>query len=107
MKLSNKILSCLCVLASLSIFLLAKQHTFNSGSSKFKVAFITNNPSDFWTIARKGCEKADEELPDVAVEFKIPPTARPPNNGASSMTCWQKAYRASPSVPLIPPIRRI
>jgi ribose transport system substrate-binding protein len=34
------------------------------------VAFITNATSDFWKIARKGCEKADTELADVAVAFK-------------------------------------
>jgi len=34
------------------------------------VAFITNTTSDFWKIARKGCEKADGELPDVTVVFK-------------------------------------
>jgi Tol biopolymer transport system component len=34
------------------------------------VAFITNNTSDFWKIARKGCEKADAELSDVTVAFK-------------------------------------
>jgi len=34
------------------------------------VAFITNTTSDFWKIARKGCEKADAELPDVTVVFK-------------------------------------
>jgi ribose transport system substrate-binding protein len=34
------------------------------------VAFITNASSDFWKIARKGCEKADAELADVTVEFK-------------------------------------
>jgi ribose transport system substrate-binding protein len=34
------------------------------------VAFITNNTSDFWKIARKGSEKADAELPDVTVAFK-------------------------------------
>ncbi|HEY0868123.1 MAG TPA: sugar-binding protein [Fimbriimonas sp.] len=37
-----------------------------------RVAFVTNNASDFWTIARKGTEKAEEELPGVDVEFKIP-----------------------------------
>ena len=37
-----------------------------------RIAFVTNNPSDYWTIARKGCEKADQELPDVEVEFRIP-----------------------------------
>ena len=34
------------------------------------VAFITNSTSDFWRVARKGCEKADAELPDVTVAFK-------------------------------------
>jgi ribose transport system substrate-binding protein len=42
------------------------------GSQNFKVAFVTNNASDFWTIARKGVEQADNELPEVSVEFKIP-----------------------------------
>jgi ribose transport system substrate-binding protein len=34
------------------------------------VAFITNTTSDFWKIARKGCEKADAELNDVTVAFR-------------------------------------
>jgi ABC-type sugar transport system substrate-binding protein len=34
------------------------------------VAFITNNTSDFWKVAHKGCEKADAELSDVNVAFK-------------------------------------
>jgi ribose transport system substrate-binding protein len=43
----------------------------SSGKTR-KLAFVTNNPSDFWTIARKGCEKADQELAGAEVEFKIP-----------------------------------
>jgi ribose transport system substrate-binding protein len=42
-----------------------------SGGAK-RLAFVTNNASDFWTIARKGVEKADAELSDVTAEFKIP-----------------------------------
>ena len=42
-----------------------------AGGSK-RLAFVTNNASDFWTIARKGVEKADAELADVTAEFKIP-----------------------------------
>jgi ribose transport system substrate-binding protein len=34
------------------------------------IEFITNSTSDFWKIARKGCDKADAELPDVTVAFK-------------------------------------
>jgi ribose transport system substrate-binding protein len=37
-----------------------------------KLAFVTNNSSDFWTIARKGVEKADEELANVEAEFRMP-----------------------------------
>src|SRR5215510_13448815 len=42
-----------------------------SGAKKTRIAFITNNTSDFWTIARKGTEKAAAELANVEVEFKI------------------------------------
>src|SRR5262245_12077254 len=34
------------------------------------VAFITNNSSDYWKAVRKGCEKADGELPDVKLKFQ-------------------------------------
>ena len=40
-------------------------------SSTKRLAFITNNAADFWTIARKGTEKADTELADVVVEFRL------------------------------------
>ncbi len=43
-----------------------------TSGKKLKLAFVTNNPSDFWTIARRGCEKAETELTDVEMEFKIP-----------------------------------
>ena len=42
------------------------------GEKKLKLAFITNNASDYWTIARKGVEQAGRELPNVAAEVKIP-----------------------------------
>src|SRR5262250_2180891 len=38
---------------------------------EIKLAFVTNNSSDFWTIARRGVEKADNELADVSAEFRI------------------------------------
>lgn len=41
------------------------------GSSTHTLAFITNNASDFWTIARKGTEKADAERADISVEFRL------------------------------------
>ena len=41
------------------------------GSSTRRLAFVTNNASDFWTIARKGTEKADAERADITVEFRL------------------------------------
>lgn len=35
------------------------------------LAFVTNNSSSFWTIARQGVEKADAELPEVTTHFRI------------------------------------
>ena len=45
----------------------------NGGAgTKHKLAFVTNNASDFWVIARKGTEKAQSDLPNIQVEFRIP-----------------------------------
>ena len=41
------------------------------GAGTVKLAFVTNNSADFWTIARRGVEKADAELADVEVEFRL------------------------------------
>lgn len=43
-----------------------------AGGKKLKFAFVCNNASDYWTIARKGTEKATAELPNVTVDFKMP-----------------------------------
>ena len=56
-------LCCLC--------LLAVSGCGRGPSSTKKLAFITNNAADFWTIARKGTEKADAGLADVEVEFRL------------------------------------
>jgi ribose transport system substrate-binding protein len=66
MKSYRAAIFCLCLLIGLSFI------SCSRGKSGLKVAFVTNNASDFWTIARKGCEQADSELPGVDVEFRIP-----------------------------------
>lgn len=38
---------------------------------RVSVAFVTNNPFEFWAIARKGTEKAEQEL-NIQVEFRMP-----------------------------------
>ena len=45
-----------------------------SGSAKVKLlGFVALAPADFWTIARKGAEKAASELPNVSLDFRVPP----------------------------------
>jgi ribose transport system substrate-binding protein len=41
-------------------------------SKKLSLAFVSNNPSPFWTIARAGCRKAEAELDNVSVDFRMP-----------------------------------
>ena len=43
-----------------------------SGGKRLRLAFVTNNASDFWTIARKGTDKAVQELGNVDLEFRMP-----------------------------------
>ncbi|HNU07525.1 MAG TPA: sugar-binding protein [Pyrinomonadaceae bacterium] len=81
MKLSRIIAISACILA-VGLLIVACQpktstenkagNTAGDGKKNFKLAFVTNNSSDFWTIARKGVEKADTELDNVTVEFKMP-----------------------------------
>jgi len=68
--LTRYLIICAC---SLLMVACARTADSNKSSSKnLRLAFITNNSADFWTIARRGTEKADAELDDVTVEFKIP-----------------------------------
>jgi ribose transport system substrate-binding protein len=43
----------------------------NTSGGRVKVAFVSNNPAPFWSIAEKGTEKAAKEF-DVDVVFKKP-----------------------------------
>jgi ribose transport system substrate-binding protein len=49
------------------------EETSASGAKTLRLAFVTNNSADFWTIARRGAEKADAELADVEVDFRLTP----------------------------------
>jgi ribose transport system substrate-binding protein len=43
----------------------------NKGSGKLKIAVVTNNTAEFWTICRSGAEKAAREF-DVDLDFRTP-----------------------------------
>jgi ribose transport system substrate-binding protein len=44
----------------------------NRSPGRLKVAFVSNNPYEFWTIAQRGTEKAEKDF-DVQVLFRMPP----------------------------------
>src|SRR5256714_6183445 len=54
-----------------TLILIGSQPSGRTGK-KHRLAFVTNNASDFWTIARKGTEKAAADIPTIEVEFRIP-----------------------------------
>lgn len=64
----------LAIVISLTMVGCNKADGDKSGANKsLRLAFVTNNPSDFWTIARKGTEKAAAEIPGITVDFKVNP----------------------------------
>lgn len=78
MKKAQFLLLTLCV-AALASGCGKKESADNSGpgpasAKKLKLAFVSNNAANFWTIARSGCEDAAKELGDVDVDFRIPAT---------------------------------
>lgn len=66
------------MLSSLLLCGCGKSQTAQSAApapKKLHLAFITNNAADFWTIARAGCMKAQQDLGNVEVDFQIPSDA--------------------------------
>jgi ribose transport system substrate-binding protein len=68
MKIDNILKSVLCSITATMVL----ASTASAESKSLDLAFLTNNASDFWTIARAGCEQAQKEVPNIKVEFKIP-----------------------------------
>lgn len=52
----------------------SKVHRVAEGKTP-RLAFVTNNASEFWKIAAKGLEKAEKEL-GAKVDLKLPPTGK-------------------------------
>ena len=50
----------------------ATQQTQPASEGKIELAFLTNNPSDFWRIAQAGVRKAEQEF-NISCEFLMPP----------------------------------
>ena len=68
MKIDNIVKSVVCSITAA----MALASTASAESKSLDLAFLTNNASDFWTIARAGCDQAQKEVPNIKVEFKIP-----------------------------------
>lgn len=46
-----------------------------AATKPLKLAFVSNNAANFWTIARAGCNAAATKVPGVTVDFRIPSNA--------------------------------
>jgi ribose transport system substrate-binding protein len=66
-----KLIACLVCVASLAGGCQSRESGASGEKKTLKVAFVTNNSADFWTIARRGVEKADQEIADVEAEFRL------------------------------------
>jgi ribose transport system substrate-binding protein len=66
-----QLMACLACLGGIAAGCQSRESTPPGGTKTLKVAFVTNNSADFWTIARRGVEKADQELGDVEAEFRL------------------------------------
>jgi len=64
---THQIVTAVCLLAVCGF-----HESVQAAGKKLKLAFVTNNASDFWAIARAGTTKATQDLQNVSVEFKIP-----------------------------------
>ena len=98
MKTLNRISFALSLSVLISLGLLGCNRT---GSKQVQLAFVTNNVADFRTIARKGCEKAEKDIPNVKVEFRIPAdgTAAEQKRIVDDLLSWRRLEWQS--VPLI------
>ena len=67
----SKLMTCLVLAAAATFGCQSRESGGTGGAKTIKVAFVTNNSADFWTIARRGVEKADQELADVEAEFRL------------------------------------
>jgi ribose transport system substrate-binding protein len=47
------------------------ESTSSTGAKKLRLAFVTNNAADFWTICRAGCQKAADDNPNIDVNFQM------------------------------------
>jgi ribose transport system substrate-binding protein len=76
-KATRSVLSLLCAAVLCALILNGCQPSTGptnnpGGGGPHRLAFVPNNASDFWIIARKGVEKAEKEIPGISVEFRIP-----------------------------------
>ncbi|PYS77105.1 MAG: ABC transporter substrate-binding protein [Acidobacteria bacterium] len=72
MKRTNALCLIVCIAAALFAGCNRQPSPQGAAGKRLRLAFVTNNASDFWTIARRGTEKAAQELPNVEVDFRIP-----------------------------------
>lgn len=71
MKFSGGLLV-ICILVFTSLLHVSCNTGEQGGAKTKRLGFVAITAADFWTIARKGAEKADQELDNVTLDFRIP-----------------------------------
>src|SRR5438034_492001 len=79
MKIRSSLVRGICALLGMTLLVSCGSKESSSSSAagakqdkRVTVAFVTNNPSDFWQIAKAGIEKAQGEF-NVSCDFQMPP----------------------------------
>src|SRR5947209_11151802 len=71
MKRTNALCLIVCIAAALFAGCNRRPSPQGASGKRLRLPLVTNNASDFWTLGRRGTEKADQELDNVDVEFRI------------------------------------
>lgn len=67
----NSLLGTLLIASTIALSGCGGGGSADSGEGKTKLAFITNGAADFWVYCQAGVQKAEEELGDVEITFKV------------------------------------
>ena len=72
MKATTSLLLALCVVALLAGCDNPSKPQGAAAPQKLRLAFVSNNANDYWSIVRLGCDAAVRELGEVDLEFRTP-----------------------------------
>jgi ribose transport system substrate-binding protein len=72
MKKTTALVLAVCIVALLQGCDTGSKPTNTPTQKKLRLAFVTNNANDYWSIVRLGCDNAVRRLGDVDLDFRTP-----------------------------------